>query len=203
VKSQHSMSVVEFLDYTSACTEGRKFALAYPTMRAVWDALASGLGDRKWMTWLATRPGLVPVNIIRLAACQIIRTTPLHDGRTVFDLLTDPRSVAAVEAAEKHARGEITDSELAAAYAAADAAAYAAARAADAAADAAAYAAADAAADAAAYAAADAAADAAAYAAADAAAYAAARAAARAAAYAAAYAAAFNIFSAITNPFPE
>jgi hypothetical protein len=113
-------------------------------------------------------------------------------ARQVQHLMTDERSIAALDVAERFANGEATADELAVARRAAYAAyaAYAdAADAAYAAADAAAYAAA--AADAAAYAAADAAyaavaaADAAAYAAADAAAVAAAD-----AAYAAAYAAA-------------
>jgi len=99
----------------------------------------------------------------------------------------DPRSVNAVDVAEKFVNGKATKNELAAAEAAADAAAWAAARAA---AEAAALAAAGAAAEAAAGAAAEAAALAAARAAAEAAARAAARAAAGAAAEAAAWAAA-------------
>jgi hypothetical protein len=48
--------------------------------------------------------------------------------------MTDPRSIAAPDVAERHANGEATDSELAAAWTAANAAAFAAAFAAKAAA---------------------------------------------------------------------
>ena len=79
---------------------------------------------------------------LRLFACWCVRETPLHDGRKVWDLLTDPRSRAAVETAERFARGEgATKKELAAAEAVGWAVASAAARdAAGAAAEAAAWA---------------------------------------------------------------
>ena len=51
-------------------------------------------------------------------------------ARDVKHLMTDPRSIAALDVAEAHAKGEATDHELAAAEAAARAAAWAAARAA-------------------------------------------------------------------------
>ena len=65
---------------------------------------------------------------LRLWACWCARNTPLGNGRTTWDLMTDPRSRAAVECAERHANGQATDAELAAAWAAAWAAARAAAR---------------------------------------------------------------------------
>ena len=133
--------------------------------------------------------------VLRLWACWCIRNTKISVGRTVWDLLTDPRSRNAVEVAERFANGYATKEELAAAWdAARDAAVAAASDAArDAARDAAvaaAVAAARAAAGDAAWAAARDAAVAAAVAAARAAARAAAWAAARAAAGAAAWAAA-------------
>lgn len=48
-------------------------------------------------------------------------------ARQVQHLMTDPRSIAALDVAERHARGDATDAELAAVRAAGDAAAWAAA----------------------------------------------------------------------------
>jgi len=59
----------------------------------------------------------------RLFACWCVRNTPIGDGRRVWDLLTDERSKRAVEVAERYARGEATDTELVAAWAAARSAA--------------------------------------------------------------------------------
>jgi len=59
---------------------------------------------------------------LRLWGCWCIRNTKLADGRTVWDLLADPRSRNAVETAERFAQGEATREELAAAGAAAGAA---------------------------------------------------------------------------------
>ena len=91
-------------------------------------------------------------------ALWCMRAMPEHDthwrlfavwcARQVQHLMTDPRSIAALDVAERHARGDATDAELAAAWAAGDAARDAAV-AADVAARAAAWAAGDAAGDAA------------------------------------------------------
>ena len=55
---------------------------------------------------------------------QFVRETPLHDGRTVYDLLTDERSIAAIEVCEAYALGQASDEELKAAEDAARAAAW-------------------------------------------------------------------------------
>jgi len=153
----------EFCFATDACRDGRKFAEQYNTMAQVWDA--SPRAD--WLLWIL-RAIDAPANETteRLFAIWCARNTPMHDGSTTGALLTDPRSISALEIAERFAHGNASREELTVAGAAAEAAAWAAAYAADAA-WAAARAAADAA-DAAAYAA-WAAADAAARAAADAA----------------------------------
>ena len=59
----------------------------------------------------------------RLFACWCVRNTPLADGRTVWDLLTDDRSKNAVKTAEDFANEKVTKEELDAAWDAAWAAA--------------------------------------------------------------------------------
>jgi hypothetical protein len=85
----------------------------------------------EWMLWLHANDIIkIDDRTLRLFACRCIRETPIGDGRTVWDLLTDERSRNALEVAEKYANGEVTDEELSAARAAARAAAMDAARAA-------------------------------------------------------------------------
>ena len=146
----------------------------------VLDVTDCPAADRIWVVL-----GMMSENDRRLAACCFVRRTPIGDGRTVWDLLTDDRSRKAVEVAERFADGEATERELDAAWDAASAAANAAAW------DAASAAAWDAA-NAAAWDAASAAASAAARGAARAAAWDAASAAANAAAWAAARGAAWD-----------
>ena len=50
--------------------------------------------------------------VLRDWALWCVRNTPLHDGRTVWHLLTDRRSWEAVEAAERYVRGEASAVEL-------------------------------------------------------------------------------------------
>ena len=135
------MKTRDFLKKHRACAYGAKWALSISDdMADVWDAMIEQ-GKHDWLIWTATRPNVFTDSVLRKLACRFVRETPLHDGRKVWDLLTDESSRKAVEVAEAYADGMATYEELDAAYATA----YAAARAAS---DAAAYAAADDAADA-------------------------------------------------------
>lgn len=109
----------EFCKTTAPCAEGRDFALRHATMAEVWDACPRA----DWMMWIADKLGQRPDDrTLRLFAVWCVRHTPLGDGRVTGDLLTDPRSLAALKVAERHAHGQATDAELSAAYAAAYAA---------------------------------------------------------------------------------
>ena len=108
------MTVAEFCDAHGACREGREWALANcQTMREVWAT-----AKPEWLLWVATRRGVLDDRTLRLFA--------VWSARQVQHLLTDSRSLAALDVAERHARGEATDAELSAAGAAAGAAAVAA-----------------------------------------------------------------------------
>ena len=106
----------EFCKATAACAEGREFALRYKTMAEVWDACP----EVDWLLWICRKVDRMPDDrTLRLFAIWCARNTPLGDGRVTGDLLTDPRSLAALEVAERYAHGQATDEELAAARAAA------------------------------------------------------------------------------------
>ena len=133
----------QFCAKTYACDDGRAFALTQPTMADVWDKCPR----TDWLLWILHKLNRQPdARTLRLFAVWCARNTPLSDGRKVGDLLADPRSLAALEVAERYANGNATDDELAAARYAAWAAARDATRAAalDAAGDAAQAAAGDA-----------------------------------------------------------
>ena len=110
------LSVSEFCDQTKACNEGRIFALKHETMAEVWD----NCPKVNWLLWiLEAIDAPKDEKNLRLFAVWCARNTPLADGRTTGDLLTDPRSLAALEVAERFANGEATRQELNAAGAAA------------------------------------------------------------------------------------
>ena len=109
------MTIQEFCDRHGACLEGREWALANcQTMADVW---AKAQPD--WLIWVATRRGVLTDRELRLFA--------VWSARQVQHLMTDPRSLAALDVAQRHANAEAADEELEAAWAA-GAAAWAAAR---------------------------------------------------------------------------
>ena len=114
----------QFCDETDACIGGLEFALTQPTMADVWDKCPRA----DWLLWILHKLNRRPDDrTLRLFAVWCARNTPLSDGRKVGDRLTDPRSLAALEVAERYANGNATDSELAAAWDAAQSAAWSAA----------------------------------------------------------------------------
>ena len=117
------LTPTEFCAATDACSDGRNWAITQPTMAAVWD----NCPNVNWLLWICDKIGQKPDDrTLRLFAVWCARNTPLADGRKTGDLLTDPRSLAALEVAERHANGQATDEELATAGAATRAAAAAA-----------------------------------------------------------------------------
>lgn len=111
------MSIEEFCGLHGACKEGRKWALENcVSMEDAWAKLKP-----RWLLWVATRPGV-------LTQCEL-RTFAVWCARQVQHLMTDPRSVAALNVAERHAEGLATDDELKAAWDAAGRASWDAARA--------------------------------------------------------------------------
>jgi hypothetical protein len=111
-------TIADFCERHAACREGREWALANCSdMHDAWRTIKP-----EWLLWIATRRGVLTDRELRLFA--------VWSARQVQNLMQDARSVAALDVAERHASGEATDAELAAARDAAWDAAWAAARAA-------------------------------------------------------------------------
>lgn len=64
-------------------------------------------GRHREVVWMADA-----TQVLRRFACWCVRNTPLGDGRTTWDLLTDPRSRAAVEAKERWLDAKVNGLEL-------------------------------------------------------------------------------------------
>ena len=113
---------IAYLKSLRACSEATAFAEQYGSMQEAWEACRRP----DWMMWLLSRVNHQDDRAYRRYACWCVRNTPMADGRTVWDMLTDDRSKsavamasrAAVAVAEQFADGE----ELVSARAAADAA---------------------------------------------------------------------------------
>jgi hypothetical protein len=98
------VSPAEFCDLTDPCPEGREWALA--NCQDMGEAWATARPD--WLVWIATRPGVLDDRTLRRFA--------VWSARQAQHLMTDPRSLAALDVAERHAEGHATDEELAAAW---------------------------------------------------------------------------------------
>lgn len=108
------MDFIAELRNRAACQSGITWA-EDNNIKSVAEALQK-LHRPDWMLWLIDRfyIDVTPADLRRFA-CRCVRETPIGDGRTVWDLLTDQRSRNAVEVAERYADGEATTEELAAA----------------------------------------------------------------------------------------
>ena len=110
------LTPAEFCAQTNACSDGRVFAASRSTMAQVWEECPRV----DWLVWiLNTIDAPQDEKACRLYMVWCARNTPLHDGRTTLALLADPRSVAALEVAERFAAGTATADELSAAWSAA------------------------------------------------------------------------------------
>ena len=111
---------IAWLRANDVCEE----AIVWSKRQADFAACYRDCANPEWLLWLLEDAGVLDDKRARLFGCWCVRTTPLADGRVVWDLLTDERSRAAVEVAERYAVGEATDGELSAAWTAAWSAAW-------------------------------------------------------------------------------
>ena len=107
-----NLTPAQFCDITDACTPGRNFAVKYSTMGEIWD----NCPNPSWPMWILQKLETPEISEkLRLFAVWCARNTPLANGGKTGDLLTDPRSVAALEVAERFANGGASEEELSAA----------------------------------------------------------------------------------------
>ncbi len=105
------ITILDFCAKHDACKAFQAWAVANcKTMAEVWDT-----AKPEWLLWVATRDGVLTDRELRLLA--------VWAARQVEHLMHDARSIAVLDVAERHANGQATDKELAAARAAAWAAA--------------------------------------------------------------------------------
>ena len=105
------MTIQQFCDKHQACKNGREWALANcVSMQNAWNTIKP-----EWLIWIATRPGVLTDRELRLFS--------VWSARQVQHLMEDPRSVQAIDTAERFANGNATKEELDAAWDAACAAA--------------------------------------------------------------------------------
>lgn len=92
-----------------ACSDAVRWASAYQTAQAAWDACVRP----DWMIWLALKTGVSE---------RVLWRAEVRMARLVEHLMTDERSRHALDMREAWLDGHATDDEMAAARAAADAA---------------------------------------------------------------------------------
>jgi hypothetical protein len=115
------MRLSKMLETLGACGDARKWA-GNKRLDTAWKKCERP----DWMLWALVELGIDRRKLVAIT-CQLIRDTPIGDGSTVWDLMTDTRSQDAIIVAERWSGGTATDEEMKnVANAAANAAAYAA-----------------------------------------------------------------------------
>ena len=105
------ITIEDFCEKHGACVDGKAWAVVNcKTMDDVWAT-----AKPEWLLWVATREGVLTDRELRLLV--------VWAARQVQHLMTDPRSISALDVAERFANGQATSDELSAASDAASAAA--------------------------------------------------------------------------------
>lgn len=95
-----AMTITQFCEKHQACVEGREWAISNcKDMNEVWQT-----AKPEWLIWVATRKGVLADKELRLFA--------VWSARQVQHLMTDPRSIEALDVAERYANGNATREEL-------------------------------------------------------------------------------------------
>jgi hypothetical protein len=90
-----------------ACKEGLEWARG-KSWRKQWDTCE----NPEWMIWALDKLGYSNYPVLGRYACDCARYTPIGDGKTVWDCMTDANSRNAVSVAENYLDGRATIEEL-------------------------------------------------------------------------------------------
>ena len=94
------MTIKQFFRKHSGCPEAETWATeTCQTMDEVWDS-----AKPEWLIWVATREGVL--------TDKEERAFVVWSARQVQHLMTDDRSIAAIDVAERYATGDAIDEEL-------------------------------------------------------------------------------------------
>jgi hypothetical protein len=115
--------IEQFINRYKPCEAATEWLVEndFPTPQAAWEANP----DINWALWVFYR--VATGREMAALSLAFIDQTPLHDGRFVIDLVTDPRSLAAIDAARRFVddgtpiEKEVVDAAAAASAARADA----------------------------------------------------------------------------------
>ena len=99
------MTAQEVLKSIGTCEPARKW-VGCKSIKTAWAKCERG----DWLAWVCGKM-LDRRELVGLLG-ELVSGTPRRDGRTVRDLLTDPRSIAALDACAAYARGDLTAAEL-------------------------------------------------------------------------------------------
>lgn len=93
------MKPIELAEKLNACDEATEFVANYATIEEAWAACPRA----DWMLWTALMLGVDERVMVGVAG---------KCARTVQHLMKDPRSIAALDACDKYAAGELSEREL-------------------------------------------------------------------------------------------
>ena len=108
------LTLAEFCRAYDACIDGYAYGRGLTPkggdamMSEVWPLM----DNWEYMRWVLSREGVLTKRERVALSVRFIRETHLQDGRTVYDLLTDKRSIDAIAVCEAYIKGDASDADL-------------------------------------------------------------------------------------------
>ena len=105
------LTLKEFCHKYLACAEGYEYgkSLTDKKEQAMMGEVWPRMDNRDYMLWVVSQERVLTKRERVALSVRFIKETHLADGRTVYDLLTDQRSIDAIAVCEAYVRGEASD----------------------------------------------------------------------------------------------